>query len=137
MVTAARRELTAAGIQEEPGVVLADAGYWHKDQMEQIISDGIVVLIRPDGDQRKGTRRGWNRGYPAFMCRVLETELGGGLYRKRKTMIEPVFGHTKFNRRADRFQRRGRSAARSEWRLITATHNLMKLHNRQSASASA
>ena len=71
-------------------MVLADAGYWHKEQMEQIVSDGIVVLIRPDGDQRKGTRRGWNRGYPAFMRRVLETELGGGLYRKRKTMIEPA-----------------------------------------------
>jgi len=42
-------------------------------------------------------------------------------------MIEPVFAHTKFNRRIDLFQRRGRSAARSEWRLITATHNLLKL----------
>jgi Transposase DDE domain len=43
-------------------------------------------------------------------------------------MIEPVFGHTKYNRRADRFQRRGTAAVRSEWRLITATHNLMKVH---------
>ena len=60
-------------------MVVADAGYWHKDQMEQVVSDGIVVLIRPDGDQRKGTCRGWNRGYPAFMRRVLETELGGDL----------------------------------------------------------
>jgi hypothetical protein len=37
-------------------------------------------------------------------------------------------GHTKFNRKIDRFQRRGRAACRSEWRLITATHNLLKLH---------
>ena len=42
-------------------------------------------------------------------------------------MIEPVFGQTKFNRGIDRFQRRGRAAARTEWRLITATHNLLKL----------
>ena len=42
-------------------------------------------------------------------------------------MIEPVFADTKFNRRADRFLRRGRAAARSEWRLITATENLLKL----------
>ena len=42
-------------------------------------------------------------------------------------LIEPVFAQTKFNRRIDRFQRRGRAAARSEWRLITATHNLLKL----------
>jgi hypothetical protein len=26
-------------------------------------------------------------------------------------MIEPIFGDTKYNRRADRFQRRGRSVA--------------------------
>jgi transposase len=128
MITAARNELQAAGVTEQPEIVLADAGYWHQPQMEAIVSDGIQVLIRPDGDQRKGTRPGWNGGYYAFMRRVLETELGGDLYRQRKTMIEPVFGHTKFNRRADRFQRRGRAAVRSEWRLLTATHNLLKLH---------
>ena len=48
-------------------------------------------------------------------------------------MIEPVFADTKFNRRIDRFQRRGRAAARSEWRLITATHNLLKLWRHTSA----
>jgi hypothetical protein len=31
----------------------------------------------------------------------------------------------------------GRSAARSEWRLITATHNLLKLHTHQIAAAGA
>ena len=50
-------------------------------------------------------------------------------------MIEPVFAHTKFNRRIDRFQRRGRAAARSEWRLITATHNLLKLHTHTLAAS--
>ena len=39
------------------------------------------------------------------MRRVLDTELGGGLYRKRKAMIEPVFANTKFNRGIDRFHR--------------------------------
>jgi hypothetical protein len=36
-----------------------------------------------------------------------------------------------FNRGIDRFLRRGRSAARSEWRLITAGGNLLKLHRPQ------
>jgi len=54
------------------------------------------------------------------------SEPGGELYAKRRGMIEPIFAQTKFNRRCDRFQRRGRVAARSEWRLITATHNLLK-----------
>jgi hypothetical protein len=52
-------------------------------------------------------------------------------------MIEPVFADTKFNRKTDRFLRRGRAACRSEWRLITATHNLRKLHQHQLAAAVA
>ncbi len=52
-------------------------------------------------------------------------------------MIEPLFAHTKFNRGMERFRRRGRSAARSEWRLITATHNLLKLHQHAIGPAAA
>ena len=52
-----------------------------------------------------------------------------------KARVEPVFGQIKSNRGADRFQRRGRSAVRSEWRLLTATHNLLKLHRHQLATA--
>jgi hypothetical protein len=37
---------------------------------------------------------------------------GKALYRKRHATIEPVFGQIKFNRRLDRFLRRGRSAAK-------------------------
>jgi hypothetical protein len=71
------------------------------------------------------------------MRRVLQTDAGGALYRKRQHMIEPVFADTKFNRRIDRFQRRGRAACRSEWRLITATHNLIKLWRHRTAPAPA
>jgi hypothetical protein len=45
-----------------------------------------------------------------------------------KITIEPVYGQIKYNRGIDRFMRRGRSAAQSEWRLLTATHILLKLH---------
>jgi hypothetical protein len=127
MVTAAERELARVGITATPEVALADAGYWHQVQMEAIVDRGMQVLIPPDAGKRKGTRPGWDGGLYAFMRRVLATEHGGGLYARRQTMIEPVFADAKFNRRCDRFQRRGRSAVRSEWRLITATHNLLKL----------
>jgi transposase len=128
MLDAAQRELEIAGVTERPEVLLADAGYWHQQQMEHIIDRGIQVLIPPDASKRKGARRGWAGGYYAFMRRVLAGERGGELYRQRQPMIEPVFGHTKFNRGIDRFRRRGRAAVRAEWRLITATHNLLKLH---------
>src|SRR5215208_3867447 len=126
-------ELAAAGISAAPEVVLADAGYWHSEQMEHLTGRGTVVLIPPDAGKRKGARPGWDGGLYAFMRRVLATEPGGELYAKRQGMIEPIFAQTKFNRRCDRFQRRGRVAARSEWRLITATHNLLKLWRHHSA----
>lgn len=112
-----------------------DTGYWHEHQIDQVISNGIQVLIPPDAGKHGKPRRGWNGGRYAFMRTVLAGELGGGLYR-RQAMVEPVFA-TKHNRRINQFQRRGRSAARSEWRLITATHNLLKLHKYHLAAQAA
>jgi hypothetical protein len=114
-------------------MVLADAGYWH----DELMGRGIRTLVPPDANKRRGTRPGWNGGRYAFMRKVLETDSGGSLYRKRQQLIEPDFADTKFNRRIDRFSRRGRAAARSEWRLITATGNLLKLWRHTAAPASA
>jgi Transposase DDE domain len=80
-------------------------------------------------------RPGWSGGRYAWMRKVRDSDHGGETYRKRQRMIEPVFANTKFNRRFDRFHRRGRSAVQTEWRLINATHNLFKLHNHQLAVA--
>ena len=134
MVEATLDELARAGVADTPGVVVADAGYWHAEQMQAIVNRGIQVLVPPDASGRKTPRPGWDGGLYAFMRRVLATERGGTLYRQRQGMIEPVFGDTKFNRRIDRLLRRGRAAARSEWRMITATHNLKKLHRHQLAA---
>ena len=136
-VDAAHRELRAAGVEQKPEVVLADAGYWHQVQIQALAAHGIQALIPPDANKRKGTRPGWDGGLYAFMRRVLTTPAGAALYRRRAGMIEPVFADTKFNRKIDRFLRRGRAACRSEWRLITATHNLSKLHRHHFATAVA
>ncbi len=135
MLDAAERELAAAGVHETPEVLLADAGYWHGEQMQSIVNRGIPVLIPPDTSRQRTTRRNWEGGHYDFMRRVLASEHGGELYRKRQPMIEPVFAQVKFNRRLDRFRRRGRGAVRTEWRLITATHNLLKLHRHATAAA--
>jgi transposase len=133
MVDATERELAGAGA-ESPEVVIADAGYWHKRQLENVVGRGIQVLIPPDAGLRQGARPGWDGGLYAFMRRVLSTDHGKALYRKRRETVEPVFGQMKFNRRLDRFLRRGRSAVRSEWRLFGASHNLLKLHNHRTAA---
>src|SRR5918992_324734 len=99
MIAAARADLDYAGVTERLEVVLADAGYWHQVQMQRLMSDGLQVLIPPDANKRKGARPGWHGGLYDFMRRVLATERGGELYARPQTMIEPVFAHTKVNRR--------------------------------------
>jgi hypothetical protein len=58
---------------------------------------------------------------------MLSTPEGRTLYRRRQQIVEPAFAHTKVIRRRDRFLRRGLAACRAEWKLIAATHNLLKL----------
>jgi hypothetical protein len=114
MINATQHELEQIGVNDTPGVAVADSGYWHENQIDSVVSNGTQVLIPPDAGKRDTPRRGWDGGRYAFMRTVLAGELGGGLYRKRKAMVEPVFAQTKHNRRINQFQRRGRSAARSD-----------------------
>jgi hypothetical protein len=135
MLNAARDELAGAGVSESPEVVVADAGYWHLEQMNRITGTGVPVLIPPDSTRRKEARPGWTGGAYAFMRSVLAGERGKALYKQRAQLVEPIFGDTKHNRGFTRFARRGRAAARTEWRLLAATHNLLKLHQHFAATA--
>jgi len=63
------------------------------------------------------------------MLERLSSDEGKAAYAKRKTTSEPVFGNIKANLRFRRFSRRGRAAVGSEWKLICAVHNLLKLRN--------
>jgi transposase len=137
MVAAALRELEQAGVSQRPETVLADAGYWHTKQIQQLRGEGLRVLVPPDSMVRQGARPGWEGGLYDEMREELQTREGRELYIKRRHSIEPVFGHIKHNRAMTRFRRRGRAAARSEWRLIAATNNLLKLHNHWIAPATA
>jgi hypothetical protein len=135
MVCAAERELAGAGVNDRPEVVLADAGYWSNEHIDAIRQRGIVPLVAADADKRKGPRKTRLGGPYDFMRRALQTATGKELYSHRQGMVEPVFADIKQIRRAGRFKRRGRAAVRSEWRLIAATHNLLKLHRHTLAAA--
>jgi len=138
MVTAAIGELERAGVSRRPQIALADAQYWNEEHIDEVIANKHVqVLIPPDSGTRQTPRPGWTGGRYTFMRSVLASEVGEQLYRKRKQMIEPVFGHTKHNRGVTRFHRRGRAAVRTEWRLLMATHNLTKLHRHTIATQEA
>jgi hypothetical protein len=97
----------------------------------------MQVLIPPDSGMRRTPRPGWVGGRYAAMRTALASPAVKELYGKRKQMIEPVFAHTKHNRRITRFLRRGRAAVRTEWRLLMATHNLTKLHRHHLAALGA
>jgi len=132
--TATEVELAQAGVTDTPGVAVADAGFWNEEQMDEVVANKhIQVLIPPDGGNRTTPRPGWTGGRYTWTRYVLAIDPGKQIYRRRKQMIEPVFGHTKHNRGVKRFHRRGRTAVRAEWRLLMATHNLTKLHRHQIA----
>ena len=129
--------LEAVGVAKKIGVVLADAGY---------CSDKNLAAQRPDGPELfVNTTKDWKRrkalreeppprgripkGLTATerMERKLRTRRGAALYRKRAQTVEPVFGQIKDTRGLDGFCRRGETARDSEWAVMCATHNLLKL----------
>jgi hypothetical protein len=136
MLETAIDELRQVGVTDKPTVVVADAQYWNEQHIDHVVAEhGCQVLIPADGGKRQGERPGWTGGRYAFMRRVLASDAGKQLYCKRQQSIEPVFGHTKHSRKIYRFNYRGRSLVRTEWRLAMLTHNLTKLHRHQIALA--
>lgn len=129
MVAQASQALLQAGVSEPIGTVLADGGYWNSAQITDIRDQGIDVLVPIENKRRTAPRTlGARQGPEAKRIEaVLSTPDGQALYRRRQQLVEPVFANTKFIRRVNRFQRRGLAACRAEWKLIAATHNLLKL----------
>ena len=133
MVAATNRNLEALG-QEPIGVLLADAGYYSDANVRSQAAAGPELLIASRNDRNRRAAGPAPRGrIPAGlsarerMRRKLTTQRGRRLYEQRRWMIEPVFGQIKENRGIRRFQRRGFEACASEWKLISASHNLRKL----------
>jgi len=136
MTEEAQQELKAAGVEDEIEIELADAGYWSEGNLAELspTDPEFLIATTKDWKQRKAMReQGAPRGrIPEHLSprermeRKLLTKRGKSLYKLRSQMIEPVFGQIK-TRGCDTFMRRGLEAVRSEWRLICATHNLLKL----------
>jgi transposase len=138
MVTATLDELSAAGIEQPPETVAADAGYWNEQHMDEVVANKhIAVLIAPDKGTRGTPKRWLSSGRASWMRAVLGSEHGHERYRQRKQTVEPLFGNTKHNSGVYRFHRRGRTKVRLEWRLLMMTHNLVKVHRHRLAAVAA
>jgi len=127
----------AVSVKEKIGAALADAGYSSDDNFTKTPAGDAELLVatHKDWKQRKAMQDLPPPQGPApsglsateLMERKLLTERGRRLYKLRGQTVEPVFGQIKDVRGFDRFMRRGFGACRSEWSLICATHNLLKL----------
>jgi len=62
MLDTTLRQLERHAVTERPELLLADAGYWHTDQMQAIEERGVEVLAPPDGNMREGKRPVGRRG---------------------------------------------------------------------------
>jgi transposase len=61
------------------------------------------------------------------MARKLRTKPGRAAYRRRKAIVEPIFGQITTVQNGRRLLLRGIDGARGEWRLLAACHNLLKV----------
>jgi Transposase DDE domain len=133
MLQATTATLAAGGIEERPGALLADSGYWSIANLTEI-PDTPELLIPLAKHARQGKPR--KDGKPsgsnsdelrAAMTAKLNSEAGKARYAKRKETVEPTFGQIKDVRGARQLMRRGLAACDAEWKLLCGTHNLLKL----------
>lgn len=139
MIAETEKSLKEVGVKQEVGTILADAGYCSEDNLSREGEDEegpeLLVATKKDWKQREEIKEGGSpRGrIPEGMSqrekmdRKLRTLRGKSLYKLRSRTVEPVFGQIKEGRGCDRFMRRGLEPVRSEWKLLCATHNLLKL----------
>jgi len=128
--------LQAAGIEQLPRTLLADAGYFSEDNVEAVTEAGIDPLIatgrQKHGEQAPAAPRGRiPKGLTPKqrMTRKLRTKKGQADYARRKAIVEPAFGQMKTVQDAGQLRLRGRDHARGEWTLQAFCHNVRKLRN--------
>jgi transposase len=129
-------ELLAGTIRntgQTPTVLTADAGYFSEANVALAQAAGSDAFIPPDRDSHgvapgAGPPASNRQGAPSQQMREkLRTALGEAIYRRRKTIVEPVFAYIKAPRGFRQISLRGQRRAAAEWAIICLTHNLLKL----------
>ena len=114
--------------------VLADSGYCSEENLGAA-QEKVDLYVATDKQKHHHVPPPCPRGpIPKSatsverMKRKLMTKAGRAIYALRKTTVEPVFGQIKEGRGFRRFLLRGYEKVQSEWALVCATHNLLKLY---------
>ena len=131
-----------ANVGARPVEALGDAGYYSAKNVGYCERTGIRALLSVAREKHvlDDGPSPWPEGDPrAAMHARLRSVLGAAAYRRRKCIVEPVFGQIKEARGIRTFLLRGLEKVRGEWNLICLTHNMLKLFRftQQSAFAQA
>ena len=117
----------------KPEQATADAGYFSEQSVTDPRLEGADLLVAPD--RQKHREKGpaatgpppHEAGVAERMREKLRTLEGRAVYMMRKAVVEPVFGQIKEARGFRKFLLRGLEKVQAEWKMICATHNLLKL----------
>ncbi len=116
-----------------PKKVSADTGYYSDANVASVADqvDLYVATKRQKHDQKPMAAPQGRIPQAASrkdrMQRKLQTKAGQAVYKKRKEIVEPVFGQIKGARGFRQFSLRGLDKVSAEWDMICAVHNLLKL----------
>lgn len=142
MIDLTKETLRAAGIEHNPRLLLADAGYCSDDNLTRAGAGDVDVLIATGRIRRNERVAPAPRGpiphdatQRERMARRLRTKTGAADYARRKAIVEPVFGQMKVRQHAGFLRLRGLGGAQGEWTLHAVCHNLRKLANSRTIGA--
>jgi transposase len=134
MIEQTQQNVATAGVTATIKEAMADSGFYSEANVEYLEGQEIDPYIATERlkhhEKITATPRGRSpKGLTAKqrMARKLRTKQGRERYARRKGMVEPVFGQVKHGRGFRQFLLRGQKKMRSEWRLVSLTHNLLKL----------
>jgi transposase len=123
----------AMNLKQKPDKASADAGYFSEANVNDEAVTGIDLYIATGRDKHGDPTETIIGDAPAGatpreqMRRKLSNDAGRAVYKMRKAIVEPVFGQIKERRGFRRFSLRGKQNVGSEWRLVCAVSNLLKL----------
>jgi Transposase DDE domain len=115
--------------------VLADSGYCSEENLRKAAKKKVDIYVATG--KQKHNQPAPQSPYGRIpksatlverMKRKLMTKAGRAIYARRKIIVEPVFGQIKQAQGFRQFLLRGVEKVRSEWALVCATHNVLKLH---------
>jgi transposase len=130
------QNLEAIGAELPDGAALtADGGYFSEENVKTCEQYGVDPFIATGRFKHSEPPAPAPRGpipkdatAKQRMARKTRTKKGRKIYSRRKAIVEPVFGQIGTVQDGRRVLIRGKPAARAQWRLECAIHNLLKLH---------